>query len=138
MHSPDQTLTAKGLTKRFGPRKAVSGISFEVGAGRAFGLLGPNGTGKTTVVRLLTGMLTPTHGSVTLSGQRLDRANGDALRSRIGVQTTMTGACGAAAVMVCSHASIPEVPPDTTIVATAILLKPSRNRSGTTWLPDAS
>ncbi|NJP98625.1 ABC transporter ATP-binding protein [Nonomuraea sp. FMUSA5-5] len=75
------------MTKHFGPRKAVSDISFEVGAGRAFGLLGPNGAGKTTTVRLLTGILTPTRGSVTLFGQTLTRANADALRARIGVQT---------------------------------------------------
>ncbi|MFC4122485.1 ABC transporter ATP-binding protein [Nonomuraea zeae] len=87
MSSTDQTLAATGLTKHFGSREAVSDLTFEVRAGRAFGLLGPNGTGKTTTVRLLTGLLTPTRGSVTLFGQTLSRSNADALRARIGVQT---------------------------------------------------
>jgi ABC-2 type transport system ATP-binding protein len=80
-------LTAENLTKRFGTREAVSDLTLHVAAGRAFGLLGPNGAGKTTTVRMLTGLLAPDGGSVTLFGETLTRANADALRARIGVQT---------------------------------------------------
>jgi ABC-2 type transport system ATP-binding protein len=83
----DPTVVASGLTKLFGSREVVSELSFQASTGRAFGLLGPNGSGKTTTVRLLTGLLTPSRGSVTLFGQALSRSNADALRARIGVQT---------------------------------------------------
>ncbi|WP_187365080.1 ABC transporter ATP-binding protein [Cellulosimicrobium cellulans] len=76
-----------GLTKRFGDREALADVSFRVGTGHAFGLLGPNGSGKTTTVRLLTGLLTPDAGDVALFGVRVTPASGDALRRRIGVQT---------------------------------------------------
>lgn len=80
-------LTAAHLTKHFGTREAVSDLSLNVAPGRAFGLLGPNGAGKTTTVRMLTGLLTPDGGEVTLFGETLTRANADALRARVGVQT---------------------------------------------------
>lgn len=62
-------------------------MTFDVRRGRAFGLLGPNGSGKTTIVRLLNGLLTPSAGSVELFGEALTPASGDRLRGRIGVQT---------------------------------------------------
>ena len=80
-------LTAANVTKHFGTREAVSDLNLRVAPGRAFGLLGPNGAGKTTTVRMLTGLLAPTSGSVTLFGETLTRANADALRARVGVQT---------------------------------------------------
>ncbi|GIG27222.1 ABC transporter ATP-binding protein [Cellulomonas denverensis] len=58
-----------------------------MGRGRAFGLLGPNGSGKTTTVRLLTGLLTRDAGQVALFGEPLTDASADRLRRRIGVQT---------------------------------------------------
>ncbi len=81
------TVAADRLTKRFGDREAVSALSFTVRRGRAFGLLGPNGSGKTTTIRLLTGLLTPDDGSVALFGEPVSARNADALRQRIGVQT---------------------------------------------------
>ncbi|SDG79615.1 ABC-2 type transport system ATP-binding protein [Lentzea fradiae] len=80
-------MSVSGLSKRFGDRQAVSGLTFEVTRGRAFGLLGPNGSGKTTTVRLLTGLLRPDGGEVALFGERLTEASADGLRARIGVQT---------------------------------------------------
>ena len=81
------TVAADRLTKRFGDREAVSALSFTVRRGRAFGLLGPNGSGKTTTIRLLTGLLTPDDGSVALFGEPVSARHADALRQRIGVQT---------------------------------------------------
>ncbi|MBU4337475.1 MAG: ABC transporter ATP-binding protein [Actinobacteria bacterium] len=83
----DTTVQASGLSKRFGSREVLSGLSFRVDRGRAFGLLGPNGSGKTTTVRLLTGLLTPDGGDVTLFGEPVSPTNADLLRRRIGVQT---------------------------------------------------
>ena len=81
------TIVADHLTKRFGNHQAVSALSFSVTRGRAFGLLGPNGSGKTTTIRLLNGLLTPDSGTVTLFGEQVTARNADALRQLIGVQT---------------------------------------------------
>ena len=57
-----------GLTRRFGPVTAVDGISFEVGAGELFGIVGPDGAGKTTTLRMLAGVLRPSAGSAEVVG----------------------------------------------------------------------
>lgn len=56
------------LTRRFGSFTAVDNISFTVGAGEVFGFLGANGAGKTTAIRMLTGLLQPTAGQATVAG----------------------------------------------------------------------
>ena len=61
-------ISARSLTKRFGPVTAVDGLSLEVAAGEVVGFLGPNGAGKTTTLRMLTGAMPPTSGSATLGG----------------------------------------------------------------------
>ena len=61
-------LHVTGLTKRFGSHAAVDDVSFTVGMTEMVGLLGPNGSGKTTVLNLLGGLLRPDAGSVTLAG----------------------------------------------------------------------
>jgi ABC-2 type transport system ATP-binding protein len=61
-------LECNGLTKRFGARFALSGVSLSVERGRIVGLLGPNGSGKSTLLKLCNGLLTPTAGSVTIDG----------------------------------------------------------------------
>jgi ABC-2 type transport system ATP-binding protein len=55
---------------RFGARTVVDGLSFAVGAGETFGLLGSNGSGKTTTIRALLGITEPTSGSLTVDGER--------------------------------------------------------------------
>lgn len=57
-------ISARGLVKRFGNFTAVDGIDFEVNRGEVFGFLGPNGSGKTTTIRMMLGLLQPTAGSV--------------------------------------------------------------------------
>jgi ABC-2 type transport system ATP-binding protein len=59
---------ARGLTRRFGPHAALDGLDLRVAAGETFGLLGANGAGKTTFIRLVTGYLLPSDGQVTVDG----------------------------------------------------------------------
>ena len=61
-------LLVEDLTRRFGSVVAVDNVSFEIGEGEIIGLLGHNGAGKTTVMKLLTGFLEPDQGSVTMDG----------------------------------------------------------------------
>jgi len=61
-------IQTRELTRTFGEVRAVDGISFEVPAGSVFGFLGPNGSGKTTTIRLLLGLLQPTSGSAKVLG----------------------------------------------------------------------
>ena len=61
-------IRAEALVKRFGKVTAVDGITFELAPGRIYGLLGPNGSGKTTVIRLLTGMTRATAGRAEVLG----------------------------------------------------------------------
>src|SRR2546425_12287531 len=61
-------IVADQITKWYGPRLAVDRVSLEVRAGEVLGLLGPNGSGKTTILRILTGYLRPSSGTVSVAG----------------------------------------------------------------------
>ena len=63
-------IEARGLTKRFGPRLAVDGLSFDVRPGRVTGFLGPNGSGKSTTMRLILGLDRPDAGQARIGGRR--------------------------------------------------------------------
>jgi ABC-type multidrug transport system ATPase subunit len=63
-------IQVRHLTKKFGEFTAVSNVSFEIKAGETFALLGPNGSGKTTALKCLVGLLPPTEGTITVD--RLD------------------------------------------------------------------
>lgn len=67
-HLQDSTVRAHGLTKSFGPVHAVRGVDFEVAAGEIFGLVGPDGAGKTTIMRMLAGVLSPDGGEIVVDG----------------------------------------------------------------------
>jgi ABC-2 type transport system ATP-binding protein len=62
-------IVAENLTKRYGPKTAVDGVSFTVAPGRVTGFLGPNGAGKSTTMRMIVGLDRPSSGSVTVGGQ---------------------------------------------------------------------
>jgi ABC-2 type transport system ATP-binding protein len=83
------TLEANGLTKRYGTRIAVDGLSFTARQGDVVGLLGPNGAGKTTTIRLLTTVLTPTAGEFSVAGVPGSRPA--EIRRRVGVLPESAG-----------------------------------------------
>ena len=61
-------IKVEGLTKDYGPRRAIEGLSFHVDKGEILGFLGPNGAGKTTTMRILTGYMPPTTGKASVAG----------------------------------------------------------------------
>ena len=63
-------VSVRGLTKDFGSVRAVDDLSFDVAPGRVTGFLGPNGSGKTTTLRMILGLSTPTAGTATISGRQ--------------------------------------------------------------------
>ena len=64
-------LKVEGLSKSFGGLKAVDNVTFQVEEGEIIGLIGPNGSGKTTTLNLLTGFLKPDSGTVTFNGENV-------------------------------------------------------------------
>jgi ABC-2 type transport system ATP-binding protein len=76
-------IVAEGLTKRFGNFVAVDGISFSVPEGQVFGLLGANGAGKSTAIRMLCGLLAPSSGRASVAGLDVAR-NPDGVKRSIG------------------------------------------------------
>ncbi len=73
-------IQAEGLTKFYGPRKAIEDVTFQVPDGKIVGFLGPNGAGKTTTMRILTGYLRPDRGSVRIGEFDLRQRPADAKR----------------------------------------------------------
>ena len=79
-------IKTKGLCRHFGSLKAIENLDFEVGKGQIYGFLGPNGCGKTTAIRMLTGLLLPTSGEIEILGLTLPR-DAEKLRLKIGYMT---------------------------------------------------
>ena len=80
---PDLAIQANGLTRTFGAFTAVDHITFDVRAGEVFGFLGANGAGKTTAIRMLTGLLAPSDGQATVAGHDVRRES-EAIKRDIG------------------------------------------------------
>ncbi len=79
-------ITAQGLTMRFGAFTAVDHVDFEIQRGEIFGFLGSNGCGKTTTMKMLTGLLPPSEGQALLFGRLLDARDLET-RRRVGYMT---------------------------------------------------
>jgi ABC-2 type transport system ATP-binding protein len=86
MSSPDVVIDVHGLTKRFDGRPVVRDLSMQVRRGTIYGFLGPNGSGKTTTIRMLCGLLTPDDGQGTCLGFDL-RTQTEQIKRRIGYMT---------------------------------------------------
>jgi ABC-2 type transport system ATP-binding protein len=74
------TLEVKDLVKDIRKKRIIHGISFSIHQGEIFGFLGPNGSGKTTTIRMLVGLIRPTSGSVVICGHNLQTSHNEALR----------------------------------------------------------
>lgn len=83
VESEGPVIVAKGLTKRFGDFTAVSDVNFEIKRGEIFGFLGSNGCGKTTTMKMLTGLLPATEGEAWLFGKKTNARNIET-RRRVG------------------------------------------------------
>lgn len=79
----ERVITARGLTRRFGDFTAVDHVDFDIERGEIFGFLGSNGCGKTTTMKMLTGLLPASEGTATLFGRQVDGSD-MAARSRVG------------------------------------------------------
>ncbi len=83
IQSNGAAIRAEGLTRRFGDFTAVDSVNLRVEHGEVFGFLGPNGSGKTTVIKMLTGLLPLSGGDAWVDGLDV-RASSEAVRERIG------------------------------------------------------
>ncbi|MBK6660048.1 MAG: ABC transporter ATP-binding protein [Proteobacteria bacterium] len=83
-------IVARHLTRRFGDFTAVDDVSFEVAAGEIFGFLGPNGSGKTVTIKMLTGLLPPSAGTAVIDGLDVSH-DAEAVRTRIGYMSQKFG-----------------------------------------------
>jgi ABC-2 type transport system ATP-binding protein len=86
MTTPDIVIDVHGLTKRFDGRPVVRDLSMQVRRGTIYGFLGPNGSGKTTTIRMLCGLLTPDDGQGTCLGFDL-RSETEQIKRRVGYMT---------------------------------------------------
>jgi ABC-2 type transport system ATP-binding protein len=77
-------IVTQGLMKQFGDVVAVNNVSVSIGQGELFGLLGPNGSGKTTMIKMLTGQIRPTSGSATVLGLDVKK-DPIGVRERVGI-----------------------------------------------------
>jgi ABC-2 type transport system ATP-binding protein len=84
--TPDIAIDVEGLTKSFGGRTVVRNLSMQVRRGQIYGFLGPNGSGKTTTIRMLCGLLTPDSGRGTCLGYDI-RADAEKIKLHVGYMT---------------------------------------------------
>lgn len=82
----DFAIETRGMTRAFGGINAVENLDLAIPRGSIYGFLGPNGCGKSTSIRMLTGLLTPTSGDIRVLGETLPGAE-ERLRRRIGYMT---------------------------------------------------
>lgn len=80
-------LSLRKISKSFGGVKAVSNVSLEIKKGDVLGLIGPNGAGKSTLINLISGLLSPDHGTIYLSGENITHKK-SYQRARLGLART--------------------------------------------------
>lgn len=85
-NAPGIAIDVKGLTKSFNGREVVHDLSMQVKRGSIYGFLGPNGSGKTTTIRILCGLLTPDSGEGTCLGYDI-RRDADKIKRKVGYMT---------------------------------------------------
>jgi len=90
MSSADLAIDVQGLTKRFDGRTVVDHFTMQVPKGAIYGFLGPNGSGKTTTIRMICGLLTPDEGSGTVLGFDV-RRDSDRIKREVGYMTQRFG-----------------------------------------------
>ncbi|WP_423597750.1 ABC transporter ATP-binding protein [Roseateles sp. MS654] len=86
----DLAIDVRGLTKRYGHRTVVDHVDLQLGRGRICGFLGPNGSGKTTTIRMLCGLLTPDEGEGTCLGLDMRKQAGE-IKRQVGYMTQRFG-----------------------------------------------
>src|SRR6476469_6693398 len=86
MNANDIVIDVHGLTKKFDGRAVVRNLSMQVKRGTIYGFLGPNGSGKTTTIRMLCGLLTPDEGEGTCLGYDI-RTETDKIKRHVGYMT---------------------------------------------------
>lgn len=82
----EKVIAVKNLVKKYGSLSAVDGVSFDVGKGEIFGLLGENGAGKTTTLEMIEGLRKPLKGKIEVLGTDISHGTKDSIKERIGVQ----------------------------------------------------
>ena len=90
---PVAAVQVRDLARHFGPVRAVDGISFDIGTREIFGILGPNGSGKTTTIRMLCGLLRPTSGTAIVAGADV-AAHPESVKQAIGYMSQAFGLYG--------------------------------------------
>lgn len=89
-HANSPVITADGLTIRFGDFTAVDHVSFEIHKGELFGFMGPNGSGKTTIIKTLCGLIVPSDGTGTILGMDIRRQSTE-IKRRVGYMSQKFG-----------------------------------------------
>lgn len=90
MSAPDWAIDVRGLSKRYHGRTVVDGVNLQVPRGQICGFLGPNGSGKTTTIRMLCGLLTPDAGEGTCLGLDMHR-DAERIKRQVGYMTQKFG-----------------------------------------------
>lgn len=96
--SSESVVSTKSLTKRFGELTAVDGLSLDIPRGEIFGLVGPDGAGKTTTLRMLSGLMDPTEGEAWVFGHN-SATEPEAVKDRIGYMAQRFGVYSDLSVM---------------------------------------
>ncbi len=97
----DVAVDIRHLTRRFGPIVAVRDLNLTIAKGEVFGLLGPNGSGKTTTIRMLCGLLAPSEGTAVVAGVDV-RESPDLIKERIGYMSQRFGLYEDLTVVACA------------------------------------